>query len=57
MAQHMPPGDEVGGRTRHEGCEASVRLGKPYLFKGCSGMGVPSGNGIFAVFKNIATML
>ena len=57
MAQHMPPGDEVGVRTRPEGCEASVRLGKPYLFKGCSGMGVPSGNGIFAVFKNIATML
>lgn len=53
----MPPDDEVGCRTRHEGCETSVRLGKPYLFKGCSGMGVPSGNEIFAVFKNIATML
>jgi hypothetical protein len=47
---------------------ASKRAAKPtgmsrdalkqyYFFKGCSGMGVPSGNGIFAVFKNIATML
>jgi hypothetical protein len=37
--------------------ETTARLGQPYFFNGCSGMGVPSGNGIFAVFKNIATML
>ena len=53
----MPPDDEVGCRTRHEGCEASAGLSQPYFDKGCSGIGVPSGNGIFAVFKNIATML